>query len=119
MKHDLRWQTGTLAVIVMMSMTSTFAYAQGSTTSTLSGVVIDSGGGVIPGANVVVKNNATGTTFTAVTNNTGAFALPALDAGTYTVTVSLMGFKTSAVSNVRLLAAVPADLKVTLEVGNL
>ena len=119
MKHGLRWRTGTLVVIAMMSMTGTLAYAQGSTTSTLSGVVIDSGGGVIPGANVVVKNNATGTTFNAVTNSTGAFALPALDAGTYTVTVSVMGFKTAVMKDVRLLAAIPADVKVTLEVGNL
>ena len=42
---------------------STLAFAQGGATSSLSGVVVDSGGGVIPGATVVVKNNATGTQF--------------------------------------------------------
>src|SRR5688572_21038504 len=35
------------------------AYTQGGTSSTLSGVVLDSGGGVIPGADVSVKNVAT------------------------------------------------------------
>ena len=48
------------------------AYAQGSATTSLSGTVVDSGGGVIPGASVEVKN-AAGTIFTAVTNSSGAF----------------------------------------------
>ena len=34
------------------------SYAQGGTTSTLSGVVVDASGGVIPGADVVAKHNA-------------------------------------------------------------
>ena len=35
------------------------ASAQGTATSSLSGVVTDVSGGAIPGATVVVKNNAT------------------------------------------------------------
>ncbi len=102
---------------VLMSLVGTFAHAQGTTTAPLSGVVVDAAGGVIPGATVVVKNNATGTTFETVTNSTGAFSVPALDPSAYTVTVSLVGFKTSVINDVRLLAAVPADVKVTLELG--
>src|SRR3954471_12533158 len=36
------------------------ARAQGGTSSTLSGVVVDAGGGVIPGADIIVRNDATG-----------------------------------------------------------
>src|SRR5687768_16759443 len=96
------------------------AYAQGgSGTSSLSGVVVDSGGGVVPGASVVVKNNATGVTNTVVTSTAGTFSVPALPIGTYTVTVSLSGFKTFVANAVRLLAGTPAELKATLEVGQL
>jgi hypothetical protein len=54
-----------------------------------------------------------------VTNATGAFDVPALDAGTYTITVSLSGFKTSVLTDVELLAATTRSVKVTLDVGAL
>ena len=37
---------------------------------------------MIPGATVVVKNNATGVNQTVVTNGSGVWALPGLSAGT-------------------------------------
>ena len=46
-----------LALIVL---SSTLALAQGSANSSLAGVVVDTAGGVVPGATVTVKNNATG-----------------------------------------------------------
>lgn len=80
---------------------------------------MDSGGGVIPGAAVVVKDKGTGATFDTLTSSTGAFSVPALNPGSYIVTVSLMGFKTAVINDVKLLPATPADIKVTLEIGSL
>ena len=57
----------------------------GSAKSSLSGTVVDSAGGVLPGATVVVKNLATGVETVTVTNTAGAFDVPALDAGKYSV----------------------------------
>ena len=93
------------------------AYGQGGATSAISGVVKDSAGGVIPGASVVVTSNATGTKFEAVTNTTGAFNVPALSAGAYTVTVSLQGFKTAVITDVRVQPGIPTTVNATLEVG--
>jgi Carboxypeptidase regulatory-like domain len=98
---------------------TTFAAAQGGATSSISGVVVDSNGGVIPGATISVKNLATGTTFDTVTNTSGTFSVPALDAGTYSVTVTLEGFKTVVIDDVRLVPGTPASVRATLEVGNL
>ena len=95
-----------LAAIVL---SSTPALAQGGANSSLTGVVVDGAGGVIPGATVAVKNNATGSTFESVSNSAGAFSVPALDPGTYTVTVALDGFKTAVINDVRLLAATPGE----------
>ena len=95
------------------------AYAQGSATSSLAGVVVDTAGGVVPGATVTVKNNATASTFETVSNAAGAFSIPVLDPGTYTVTVALEGFKTAVINDVRLLAATPGSIRATLEVGSL
>ena len=89
---------------------------QGATAS-ISGAVVDTAGGVVPGATVVVTN-AAGTKFEAVTNTEGIFSVPALAAGPYTVEVSLAGFK-SVRTEVRLQTGVPATVNVTLEVGSL
>jgi hypothetical protein len=91
--------------------------AQGG--GSISGVVKDSAGGVIPGAAVVVKNNATATTLETSSNNEGVFSIPALDAGTYTITVKLEGFKTAVVADVRVAPGTPAAVNAVLEIGAL
>lgn len=96
------------------------AFAQGGgTTAAITGIVTDTSGAVIPGANVTVRDNATGTTYEAVSSADGTFTVPALDPGTYTVQVTLMGFKVAVLSNVRVNAGVPSGVKVQLEVGGL
>src|SRR2546426_6835262 len=93
------------------------AFAQGSSTASISGVVVDSAGGVVPGADVTIKNNGTAETFSAVTSGQGIFSVPSLITGTYTVTVTLQGFKTVVLNNVVVNAGVPASVRATLEVG--
>ena len=65
------------------------------------------------------KTSRTATQFDAVTNESGYFSVPALDPGTYTVTVTLMGFKTAVLNDVRVNASTPATVKVALAVGGL
>jgi hypothetical protein len=91
------------------------AFAQGA--SSISGTVVDSGGGAIPGAAVVAKNES-GATFEAVTNSEGVFNIPAVPAGAYKITVTLTGFKTALV-DVPVLPNTPASIKAVLEVGNI
>ncbi|MSO50414.1 MAG: hypothetical protein EXQ49_11040, partial [Acidobacteria bacterium] len=104
---------------LLLVVTSTPAFAQATSASALSGVVLDADGGAIPGATVVVKNNATGVVIEAVSNATGQFSIPGLNAGTYTVTVSLSGFKTFIANEVRLIASTPASITAKLEIGAL
>jgi hypothetical protein len=106
--------------MAMLVVASPPVYGQaGGTSSTLSGLVVDGSGGVIPGATVVVKNNATAGISQAVTDGGGGFTIPALQPGTYTVTVTLQGFKTFSAPDVKLVAATPARIKAVLEVGNI
>src|SRR6476659_1400307 len=51
-------------------------YAQGVTTGTLTGIVSDSQGGVLPGATVVAIHQPSGTEYTAVTQGDGRFVIP-------------------------------------------
>jgi hypothetical protein len=61
----------------------------------LSGRVVDSTGGVIPGATVVLTSTGTGVMQESATNSAGLFSFPSTGPGVYTVTVSLSGFATS------------------------
>lgn len=106
-----------LLAALVLACSSTLAFAQGA--ASISGVVKDSAGGVIPGATVVVKDNTTGNTFETVTTSTGTFTVLALQAGTYTVTATLTGFKTAQAGNVRVNIGTPATVNLTLEVGAL
>ena len=107
-----------VTALALVAASSTLAFAQASATSSISGAVVDSGGGAIPGATVVITN-AAGATFETVTNEVGVFAVPALSAGLYKVTVSLAGFKTAEAPEVRVVPGVPASLNIVLEIGQL
>lgn len=117
MKHRvLRVALVALAALAI----STAASAQGGgVTASLSGAVVDTSGAVLPGADIVVVNDATKSQFTAVTNAQGGFSIPSLDPGTYTVTVTMMGFKTKVLRDVVINAGVPASVRPEMEVGGL
>src|SRR5262245_3453142 len=108
-----------IATAVFCVAVNSHAFAQGSSTASISGVVVDAQGAVIPGADIVVKNDRTGEVFAAVSSAQGVFSIPALITGTYTVTISLAGFKSVVLHNVIVNAGVPASLRATLEVGGL
>jgi Carboxypeptidase regulatory-like domain len=65
------------------------------TTGNVLGSVKDSTGGVVPGATVVLISEARGTkSVPAVTNATGDYVFPNITADTYTVEVTMDGFRT-------------------------
>jgi hypothetical protein len=117
MTRAVLWRTLMCALVAIFAST-TPAFAQG-TAASLSGVVTDTAGGVVPGASVIVKNVATGVSSETTTGVNGAFNVPALDPGVYSVTVSLTGFKTAVINDIRLLTATPASIQAKLEVGAL
>ena len=65
------------------------------TTGNVAGTVKDAQGGVVPGATVVLISEARGTkTAPVTTNDAGDYVIPNVTADTYTVEVSMDGFKT-------------------------
>jgi hypothetical protein len=106
----------TVLALLFVAAFATTTHAQ---SGSITGTVADSQGGVLPGADVAAKNNATAGEFRAVTNAEGQFTIPAVGAGVYTVTVSMQGFKTAVLPDVQVIAGTPVSVAVKLEVGGL
>jgi hypothetical protein len=102
--------------VVLLSFAAAL-HAQ-ATTASLSGRVLDSTGGVLPGANVTVINTSTGVTaWSGVADDQGLYAAPSLPVGTYDVTASFEGFKTVAVKGVPLTVGQHARVDLPLPPG--
>ena len=84
----------------------------------LRGVVKDANG-VVPGAEVTMTNEGTAAARTVVTNDDGAYAFENVLPATYTVKVSLTGFKTLERAGIRIGTQQILQLDLTLEVGQL
>jgi hypothetical protein len=85
---------------------------------TLTGSITDSSGAVIPTVAVVVKNENTGFTYNAVTNEEGIYRVPYLNAGMYEVTYEATGFRRMVRNGVQIRSTETLGLNITLEIGN-
>ncbi len=85
-------------------------------TAELRGAVADSTGSALPGVTVTIVNAATGVERVVVTDDQGAFRVPALQPGPYTVESTLSGFGPDN-RKVTLTVGQVGDVKVTLSVG--
>ena len=93
--------------------------AQGLT-GQVSGAVVDSSGGVVPGASVTIQNAGTSLTRHTTTGVEGTFAFPDLLAGTYDLTVTLEGFRPAEQKGIVLASMDRQELRrIVLEVGGL
>ena len=87
------------------------------TTSTIEGVVTDRQGLAIPGAEISIAGNSLAVSKKTTANAAGAYEVPALPAGTYTLTVSHVGFRTQVLNNLEITLNRTIKINVTLEVG--
>ena len=79
--------------LVVLCLTTAPALAQ-ITTGTVSGSVKDSQGAIVPGATVSLVNTERGSATDTTTNASGDFVFANVTAGTYTIRVTMNGFKT-------------------------
>src|SRR6478735_6532342 len=108
----------TLLVVLLSSVPAvvTPVMAQ-TTTGTITGVVSDTSGGVVPGVTVTVATAATGLKRAVVSDAEGRYAVPALPPGRYELRAELAGFKTQIRRDVDLTVNETLSLAVVLEVG--
>lgn len=105
------------AIYIFLFGLVSHSFAQG-TTSRLTGTVTDNTGAVVPGATVVLSDDARGISLTATTGNNGGYAFDLIQVGTYTVSIEKSGFKKFVSTNNVVNINQPATVNVALEVGD-
>lgn len=104
----------TLKWSAVLFLTVPIAFAQNS--GSLTGVIADPTGAVVPNASIEVKNSETGTVYQGGTSATGNYTF-ALPRGTYEMSVTVAGFKEYTRQNLELPVATTVRWDVKLEVG--
>jgi hypothetical protein len=84
----------------------------------VTGTVRDSSGAVVPGAQVVAKDLATGAIVTTKSNETGNYTLPYLRPTLYRVTCEVPGFKRFEEGPITLQVNQVLEVEITLQPGN-
>jgi hypothetical protein len=84
---------------------------------TLTGAVMDPMQAGVPGATVVAQNLATGSQYRAATTETGAYTLPSLPSGDYSLVVEKEGFKKYTRSPIHVEVAQTVRMDVGLQMG--
>jgi hypothetical protein len=110
---------GLCFVAIASLLIGSLAYGQ-SIFATLTGVVSDPSGAVVPNATVKLKNEQSGSLRDTVTNSDGYYTFASVSAGdfTYELTVELKGFVTYKASGLALGGGEKRNVNVTMKVGD-
>ena len=103
-----------LPLFLLLASVQVFAQAN----STVTGIVTDQTGAVVPGANVLVTDAATGIARTTVTDASGLYTIAGLNAAHYNLKVTAKGFQTYVRKDVVVNISMTFRVDVKLAVGN-
>jgi hypothetical protein len=105
-----------LSVCILCLCAGSVALAQAGRGS-ISGLVSDPAGAVVPGSQITLLNQATGLTQHTVTSAAGLYSFISLNPGVYQVTASQKGFASVAQDKVTVSVDQVTEVNITLRVG--
>jgi len=85
--------------------------------ATITGTVSDQSGGMVANAAVVVTNSDTNVSYKTITTEAGQFTAPYLEAGTYTVDITVPGFLPYRENNLRVSTGQTVRVEASLKIG--
>src|SRR3989441_2332356 len=103
-------------VVLLLAFGTSLIFGQGGT-ATISGVVRDTSGALVPGVTITVKHVDSGLIRTVMTSETGNYSAPALPVGPYEITTTMPGFKQAVRLGINLGVGQEAVIDLTLQVG--
>jgi hypothetical protein len=108
-----------ICALLLIALGGSYAVSAQTIFGRISGTVKDASGGGVPNANVTVTNEATNSSRTATTDETGFYTVTNLPVGTYRVTVEQKGYKKALVGGSVLNADERLTVDVMLEPGDI
>jgi len=106
---------GSCLLILILGLPALAQSARG----TITGLVRDASGAVVPGVDITITEKATGVITRTVSTEAGAYRAPYIPPGTYHITASLSGFKTAVADNIQVLVGQTVTVDFDLEIGQL
>ncbi|HKE29312.1 MAG TPA: carboxypeptidase-like regulatory domain-containing protein [Bryobacteraceae bacterium] len=106
------------ATLLSFVLAASAGWAQ-KTTGEIKGTVLDPGNAVVPKASVAAKDTATGHLFETLSGGDGAYLVPNLLPGKYSVTVTATGFGKLVVDGIVVETGRPTEVPLKLEVGTI
>src|SRR5216684_6028483 len=104
------------ALLMLVGFSFNQAWAQSLISGEIDGLVTDATGAVVPNASVNLSSSETGFNETTTTGSSGTFRFALVKPGSYTLTVTSGGFRTSKLTVVASLGQA-TNIPVKLEVG--
>jgi hypothetical protein len=115
----IRWSLTSAAIgLILLWCAAAPASAQ-TATATLSGIVRDDTGAVLPGVTLTIRNAATGVVRTVTTDSEGRYRASALDPGEYEIRAELAGFRTVVQSGVVLRVGGTTEADIAMSLGQI
>src|SRR6202171_5364879 len=117
LRRAVRWGLVLLLpILIVGSLTTPRAFGQAAQ---ISGVITDSSGARLPGANVTIVNEDTGISRSVDTNTDGFYSVPLLQPGKYMITAKGAGFATQVRTGITLEVGAHEVLNLILQVGQM
>ncbi len=111
-----RVATSSLVLIAVFFLLSSLASGQLNQGS-IAGNVVDPTGAMVAGAKLTAKGQSTGSVYQAVSSSAGSYRFPNVNIGSYDLTVSAPGFKTTTLTGILVQVATTSALDVKLSTG--
>ena len=108
-----------LSLLLTLCLLSSTTFHAQATFGTITGIVVDGSGAVVPNASIKITSLETGITREVFTNATGNYEATHLNPGRYTVSMQSAGFKKFEHGEVLLEALRTVRINIALEVGNM
>jgi hypothetical protein len=105
-----------IGTLIMLALAGTMAFGQ-AISGNLTGTILDSSGAALNGAAIDAVNVATGQKVTTTSRGNGGYFFSNLPVGTYRVSATASGFKTTTLDNVTVELNKSNTLNIKLELG--
>src|SRR5438552_7242896 len=118
-EHALRFPSALLCVACLLIAGNARDGFGQTSTATLTGIVQDPTGAVLPNVTISVRNTERNTDHFTRSNEAGNYVLPALNPGNYSVSAELPGFKKFVRDGIVLRVSQVGRIDIRLDLGSL